>query len=234
MNPAAVADNLARVRERIASAARRGGRNPEEVTLVAVTKTVAKDAVRAAAAAGVRAFGENRLQEAAAKMADAPADCAWHLVGRLQTNKARPAAGMFSLIHSLDREPLAEVLSRAAVASGRPCRVLVQVNVGGNPGQGGVLQEGIEAFIENAARLPYLEICGLMAIGPNPATPDGTRAAFRRLREAFERLAGRRGPEFGILSMGMSGDFEIAVEEGSTMVRIGTALFGRRDREPAA
>lgn len=222
------------MRERIVSAARRGGRVPEEVTLVAVTKTVAADAVHAAAAAGVRAFGENRVLEAEVKIADTPPGCDWHLVGRLQTNKARQATGLFSLIHSLDRESLAEALGRAAGASGRPCRVLVQVNVGGNPGQGGVAPEGVEAFIENAARLPYLEICGLMAIGPHPATPDGTRAAFRRLREAFERLAGRRGPGFGILSMGMSDDFETAVEEGSTMVRIGTALFGRRDRGPAA
>ncbi len=217
------------VRERIAAAARRGGRDPAAVTVVAVTKTLPVADVLAAAAAGQTEFGENRVQEAQVKVAALPG-ATWHLVGRLQTNKARDAAGLFGLIHSLDRFELAVALDRAGRALGRPCRALIQVNSAANPGQGGVAPAALDDFVEKMTGLTYLHICGLMAIGPHPAGADEVREAFRRTRAAFERLAPRMGERFGILSLGMSEDFETAVEEGSSMVRIGTALFGPRER----
>ena len=220
--------NLGRVREKIAAAAQRAGRAAADVGLVAITKTVPAETVALAAAAGVTAVGENRTQEAAGKIAEVRAPLAWHMVGRLQTNKARDAVRWFELVHSLDRFRLAEALNRAAESAGKPCRVLVQVNVTGASSQGGVAPEGSEGLIEKAARLPYLRMCGLMAIGPYPGGDAEIRSAYRSVSAMFRRLASQAGPEFVTLSLGMSGDYEIAIEEGSTLVRVGTAIFGER------
>lgn len=212
----------------MAAAARRAGRDPGDVQLVAITKTVPAATVALAAAAGVTAVGENRVQEAAGKIAEVPGPMTWHMVGRLQANKARDAVRLFELIHSVDRLKLADGLNRAAEISERICRILVQVNVTGTASQGGVPSDGIDGLIEKAARLPYLRICGLMAIGPYPAGEPEIRGAYRSVSALFRRLAPQTGPQFGILSLGMSGDYEIAVEEGSTLVRVGTAIFGGR------
>lgn len=221
-------ENLDSVRGRIAGAARRAGRSPESVNLVAITKNVRAELVSAAYDMGIRAVGENRVQEARAKIPELPEGLSWHMVGRLQSNKAREAAALFSLIHSVDRIRLGESLSRAAGETGRTCRGLVQVNLTGAPGQGGAPPSEVEKMIEILARLPYLQICGLMALGPYPAEEKAVRGTFRELARIYRGLASRMGPEFSVLSMGMSADYEIAIEEGSTLVRVGTAIFGKR------
>lgn len=198
------------------------------VRVVAVTKTHGIDAVRAARDAGITAVGENRVQEAIAKMelADGIA-VEWHLIGTLQTNKARHAAGRFALVHSLDRLELAVALARRVAPAGRQA-VLVQVNCSGEPQKGGVEPDGLDALLDAVSELPGLEVRGLMTMAEFSDDPDVQRRAFRRLRELRDRAAsrGRTLPE---LSMGMSGDYAVAVEEGATMLRLGTALFGPRE-----
>lgn len=225
---AAIAGRLREARDRIAAAAVRAGRDPAAVTLVAITKTWPAEAARLAVDAGVRDLGENRVQEAGPKIAEIGAGPAWHLVGRLQTNKARDAAALFSLIHSLDRPDLAAALNRHAEALGRPVRCLVQVNVTGAATQGGVPVAELPALVESCVKLPYLRIGGVMAIGPNGAPPDAVRAAFRAARQALDRVRELAGPAAEVLSAGMSDDFELAVEEGSTLVRLGRTIFGER------
>ncbi len=184
-----------------------------------------------ALAAGVTAIGENRVQEAADKfprLGAAAGGVARHLIGRLQTNKARAAAGLFGVVESLDRPELATALNRAGEALGRPVESLVQLNVAGAAGQGGVPAAHAEEFIEFCLKLPYLRMGGVMAIGAHAATEPVLREGFRAAREVLRRGRERAGPAFGTLSLGMSGDFEAAVEEGSTLVRVGTAIFGAR------
>jgi len=220
--------NLASIRDRIAAAARRSGRDPAAVTLVAITKTVPAEIVRVAVELGVKDLGENRVQEAKPKIPLVGPGPVWHFVGRLQTNKAKDAAALCQLVHSVDRAELAQALNRAGEALGRPVRALVQLNVTGASQQGGVAPAETDAFVEMCLRLPYLRMDGVMAIGPYPASGDEIREAYRRTREVavrFERMAGRAP---AVMSAGMSGDFEAAIEEGSTLVRIGTALFGER------
>jgi len=220
--------NLASIRDRIAAAARRSGRDPAAVTLVAITKTVPAEIVRVAVELGVTDLGENRVQEAKPKIPLVGPGPVWHFVGRLQTNKAKDAAALCQLVHSVDRAELAQALNRAGETLGRPVRALVQLNVTGASQQGGVALSEVEGFIEMCLRLPYLRMDGVMAIGPYPASGDEIREAYRRTREVavrFERMAGRAP---AVMSAGMSGDFEAAIEEGSTLVRIGTALFGER------
>jgi len=214
--------NLERVRERIARAAERSGRRTEDVLLVGVSKTVEVGRIRTALAAGLGALGENRVQEARGKVAELGRPVAWHLVGHLQTNKAREALELFDVIHSVDRIDLARELDRRARARGRPVDVLVQVNVGQEPSKGGWPPEAVETAVEALAALGGLRLRGLMAIPPAVERAEDARGSFRALR----KLAERHG--LTELSMGMSGDFEIAVEEGATMVRVGTAIFGPR------
>jgi len=230
MNPTPedIRAGLARVREGIAEAAAKSGRDPGEVTLVGITKTHPAESVAATFALGLKDMGENRIQEAADKIPLLPSGITWHMVGSLQTNKARQALGLFGLIQSLDRPRLAEVLNRVAGETGRPCHALIQVNVTGARGQGGVTPGEAGKLFEICLALPYLRIDGLMAIGPYPAGEDEIRAAYRGVVDLFKRLAPRAGPGFGTLSFGMSGDYRIAVEEGSTLVRVGTAIFGGR------
>jgi hypothetical protein len=217
---------LAELRERVALAARRAGRDPAAVTVVLASKTQPPEAIRAAYAAGAREFGENYVQEAAAKQ-DALADLGdlrWHLIGHLQTNKARDAANRFALIQSLDSARLAAALGRVRPAPRVP--VLIEVNAAGEVSKTGVEAAGLERLIE-AARAA-VEILGLMTIPPPAPDPERARRHFAALREMRDRLAAASGLALSELSMGMTGDFEVAIEEGATIVRVGRAIFGER------
>jgi pyridoxal phosphate enzyme (YggS family) len=214
--------NLARVRERIARAAARGGRRAEDVVLVAVSKTVDVARIREAVAAGAPVLGENRVQEARDKIAEIGRPVPWHLIGRLQTNKVKDALKLFDLIHSVDRIDLARELDRRARAEGRPVAVLVEVNVANEPSKGGWAPDAVPTALDALAALSHVDVRGLMTIPPEVADPEATRPWFRALRTLGERHGLRE------LSMGMSHDFEVAIEEGATMVRVGTAIFGAR------
>jgi len=233
--------HLDSVRERIAAAARRAGRQPEEIELVAVSKTVAPERIAALARLGVRYFGENRVEEASAKLPalqallgpEAYASKRWCLIGHLQSRKAAQAVGLFDEIHSLDSLGLAQRLDRLAAAHGRALPVLIEVNVSGEASKYGLplaQPAALYGAIEAMLTLGHLEIQGLMTVAPLVADPEEVRLVFRRLRELRDDLA-RRWPArpWHHLSMGMSDDFEVAVEEGATMVRLGRALFGPRN-----
>lgn len=214
--------NLERVRERVARAAERAGRRAEDVLLVGVSKTVDVARIRAAIAAGLGALGENRVQEARDKITELGRTVRWHLVGHLQTNKVRDALELFDVIHSVDRIDLARELDRRARAKGHTIDAFVQVNVGGELSKGGWPPEAVETAVGAISALAGLKLRGLMTIPPAVERAEDARAWFRTLR----KLAERHGlPE---LSMGMSADFEVAIEEGATMVRVGTAIFGPR------
>jgi len=218
------------VRDRLARAARRAGRDPSAVRLVAVSKTFDADHVRAAAAAGQVEFGENRVQEALEKIAqtsDIPVR--WHLVGHLQANKVRKAATAFAVIHSVDSLRLARAIDRIASSVGRVVPVLLEVLLSDEPTKQGIPPDELEQAAAEACLFPGLEIRGLMTVAPLAATGDLARPYFCRLRELRDRLARQHpGIVWDELSMGMTNDFEVAVEEGSTLVRIGRAIFGER------
>jgi PLP dependent protein len=213
-----VAARLAGVRARIEAAARRAGRDPADVTLVAVSKMQPLEKLLEAYAAGVRTFGENRVQEAEAKFPRLAPDAARHLIGPIQSNKAKRAALVADVVESVDSLEIARRLARAAEENGRKLRVFLEVNLGGEATKAGVADRELAALVEAVRALPSLELAGLMAIPP----PGDTRPRFVRLRE-LAREHGLAG-----LSMGMSDDFEAAIEEGATHVRIGTAIFGAR------
>ena len=222
MGTPSIAERVEDVRRRIASACDRSGRSPEEITLVAVTKGVALDAIREAVEAGVHHVGENQVQEAEAKqpsLADINALVTWHMVGHLQTNKVKTALGLFDIIHSVDSLHLAEAVSRSAT---KPVPVFLEVNITGENTKFGLSADELIRDGATVALLPNLEVRGLMMVAPQAADAEHVRPHFRRLREAAERLDLRE------LSMGMSDDFEMAVEEGATHVRIGRAIFGER------
>lgn len=231
-----LAENIAALRERMAQAARRAGRSPADVTLMAVCKTVAPERIRQAYEAGLRLFGENRVQEFAGK-ADALrglAGAQFHMIGHLQTNKAARAVELFAAVDSLDSLKLAERLNAAAEKLGRRLPVLLEINLAGEEAKSGLAPDSreLDEMLAAAPRLEHLELRGLMAVPPHTDDPEGARPWFRRLRELRDGIAARRLPavEMGELSMGMSHDFEVAVEEGSTCVRVGTAVFGARPR----
>jgi pyridoxal phosphate enzyme (YggS family) len=214
---------LEEVRRRMARAAERAGRDPQTVTLVAVSKTHPVESLRVAHAAGVQVFGENYVQELLRKQAAlAGLDLSWHLVGRLQRNKAKDVVGRVALVHSVDSAPLAEALARRAAAAGVVQDVLVEVNLAGESSKAGVAEAGLDALLEAIAPLSSLRCLGLMTMPPPTDDPEASRPAFR----ALARLAAARG--LVELSMGMTGDFEVAIEEGATLVRVGTAIFGER------
>jgi pyridoxal phosphate enzyme (YggS family) len=221
-----IAARLAELRDRVALAARRAYRDPAAVTVVLASKTQPPEAIRAAYAAGAREFGENYVQEAAAKQ-DALADLGdlrWHLIGHLQTNKVRDAASRFALIQSLDSARLAAALGRARPAPRMP--VLIEVNAAGEASKSGAVAAEVERLIE-AARAA-VDILGLMTIPPAAPDPERARPHFATLREMRDRLAAATGLALSELSMGMTGDFEVAIEEGATIVRVGRAIFGER------
>ena len=229
-------DNIAAVRERVVEAARRAGRRPEEIALMAVTKTHPPERVREAYAAGLRVFGENRVQEFAGK-AGALADLAgasWHMIGHLQTNKAGKAAELFDAVDSVDSVKLAEKLDAAARSLGKRLGVLIEVNVGGEAAKSGVAPDSreLEELLLAAPRFESLAFRGLMTVPPFSDNPEEARPYFRRLRALRDAIAGRKLPAIRMdsLSMGMSHDFEVAIEEGSTCVRVGTAIFGERKK----
>jgi pyridoxal phosphate enzyme (YggS family) len=221
-----------RVLERIADACARAGRDPDDVTLVAVSKTVPVDALRDAVAAGLDLLGENRVQEAASKAPDVPG-ARWHLVGPLQSNKARRAVEVFEAIESVDSVELAQRLDRLAgeVRPGERYPVLLQVNVDVDPAKAGLDPADLARTVATVALLPNLEVLGLMTIGRLVSRAEEARATFRALRETSARLRAGGAPIGPALSMGMTDDFEVAVEEGATIVRVGRALFGERDHD---
>ena len=220
---------IERLRERIASAARRSGRGPEAVRLVAVVKTVPARVVAEAVAAGIADLGESRVQEAGDHIAEVGRDRArWHLIGHLQRNKAARAAELFDRVHSLDSLELARTLATRAAVRGRQLAVLIEVNISGEATKQGVAPESAAALAAEVAGLPGLALDGLMTVGARVERPEQAREGFARLRELRDRIAAAGGVRLPELSMGMSGDFEAAIAEGSTMVRIGTALFGAR------
>ena len=230
-----IEQRVAAVRDRIARAAARAGRRAEDVTLVAVSKTHPAARVREAFDAGIRDFGENRVQEAESKVAElialVPQGLRWHLVGHLQANKARRAAVLFDRIHSVDSMEIGSRLDRLAAEQGRSLGVLVQVDLAGEPTKHGVEVDGLLALLEDARAWKALRMDGLMILPPWSEDPEGSRPFFRRLRELRDGARSRGLPAGSELSMGMSHDLEVAVEEGATLVRVGTALFGERIRD---
>ncbi|HEX5030164.1 MAG TPA: YggS family pyridoxal phosphate-dependent enzyme [Candidatus Eisenbacteria bacterium] len=222
-------DRLARIRDRMAEAARRAGREPGAVALLAVTKGFGVEAARSAFALGLVDLGENRVQEAEGKIAAMGAGPRWHLIGHLQTNKAKRAAQLFDEIHSVDSLRLAEDLARRAALEGRTLRCYVEVRTTGESTKSGAAPEETHALVERMRSLAPLRVAGLMTMGPLHGGPEGARSSFRALRRLRDE-----GIDRGVLdddaglSMGMSDDFEVAIEEGATIVRIGSALFGPR------
>lgn len=235
MAEAELAQRIERVRDVIAGAALGSGRRPEEVALVAVSKTVAAERVLAAARLGLTSFGENRVQEGQAKIAaladQLPRSVEWHLIGHLQSNKARAAVRLFSLIESVDTPELAALLSRLGTERGEPVSVLLEVNVGGESSKFGFAPEVLPEVFPRLLDLPMLQIRGLMTVAPLVEKPELARPHFRQLRELRDRLT-RENPAANLaeLSMGMTGDYPVAIEEGATIVRIGRAIFGERKR----
>jgi pyridoxal phosphate enzyme (YggS family) len=230
----AVAQNIDRVRERIGAAAKRAGRNPDDITLMAVSKTFPPALILEAYDAGLRLFGESRVQEFTEK-AEALRDlrdAEWHMIGHLQTNKAAKAVELFVAIDSVDSPRLAEKLNASAGQLGKKLAVFIETNLSGEPAKSGLSLESpeLEKLLRAAPQLEHLKICGLMTIPPFFEDPQQARPYFRKLRQWRDEIAKRKLPKIGMdmLSMGMSHDFEIAIEEGSTCVRVGTAIFGER------
>lgn len=221
-----VAANLARIRERVARAAERAGRDPDEITVIAVGKTMPFERILDAVRAGVRDLGENRVQEAREKFAqERPAGVTLHLIGHLQTNKARQAVQLFDVVHSVESERLAQVLAAEAERAGTQVPVLIEVNVAGEATKFGVAPSAVGAAVGWVTSHPSLRLLGLMTIAPEVADPEEVRWVFRTLRE----LRDAHCPEGArALSMGMTNDFEVAIAEGATHVRIGRAIFGPR------
>jgi pyridoxal phosphate enzyme (YggS family) len=231
-----IAENIAYIRERIAAAALRTGRSPDEITLMAVSKTQPPEKIREAYGAGLRVFGENRVQEFAGKVAALGdlQDGEWHMIGHLQTNKAARTVEFFRAVDSVDSLKLAEKLDAAARSLGKRLDVLVEINVGGEVAKSGVAPDSreLEELLLAAPHLDGLIFHGLMTVPPFTENPGDARPYFRKVRELRDTIASRKLPAVGMdqLSMGMSHDFEIAIEEGSTCVRVGTAIFGERTK----
>ncbi|MDH7576435.1 MAG: YggS family pyridoxal phosphate-dependent enzyme [Bacillota bacterium] len=221
-----VIERLNQVSARIARAAERSGRNPSEVKLVAVSKGVSPERLKKVLPHGLRVFGENRVQEFLQKYEILGRQAEWHLIGHLQRNKAKYLIGKIAFIHSLDNFELAKLLDKLSSVQGRPWRVLIQVNVAGEATKFGVAPSQLAEFLDLMQGLKGLEVCGLMTIAPYCEDPEEVRPVFRKLRELREEVSKTR-PRLNLmdLSMGMSNDFEVAVEEGATIVRIGSALF---------
>ncbi len=226
-----ISENIKSVKERINAACKRSGRNPEDVTLISVSKTKPLEMLKEAYAAGSRDFGENKVQELCDKIPEMPEDVRWHMIGHLQTNKIKYIIGRTALIHSVDTLHLAEAIEKEAAKRGLVVDVLVEVNVAGEDSKFGTSDiETNKNLIRNVSALLHLRLCGLMTIAPYTDDPETNRPYFKALRELLYSDDMRVFfPEKPVLSMGMSGDYEIAVEEGATHVRVGTGIFGERD-----
>jgi hypothetical protein len=229
-----VTENVARIQERISKAAARAGHNPESILLMAVSKTVEPERIREAYAAGIRVFGENRVQEFEGKAPalNGLADAKWHLIGHLQTNKAKKAAELFHSIDSVDSLRLADKLNQAAQQTGKILEALIEIKVGEEENKSGIPGDSpeLEEMLHGIQQMAHLQVRGLMTIPPFAEDPESARSYFRSLRQLRDTLAARKlpGVQMDVLSMGMSHDFEVAIEEGSTCVRVGTAIFGAR------
>jgi len=225
-----IAQNLERVREQIAQAAGKAGRSADDVDLVAISKTHDAERVREAIEAGQTLFGESRVQEARVKIPELPSNLRWHLVGHLQRNKIRHALPLFELIHSVDSLVLAQDINRIAEEEGLHPRVLIEVNVAGEGSKFGFTPEKLRAEIESLLALPRLSILGLMCIPPIAEEAEASRKYFISLRGQRDQLQSEFHVDLAQLSMGMTQDYAVAVEEGATLVRVGTAIFGERSR----
>lgn len=220
--------NWISVREKISTAARHAGRDPGKIKIVAVTKTHPVEQIRKAIEVGLTTFGENRVQEMAAKQPLLPENLEWHLIGHLQTNKVKYIIGKVHLIHSLDSWRLANEISRWALKKNVRVNVLVQVNIAGESTKYGLIPGEVADFISEIGGLQGLNVCGLMTVAPEVSDPEEVRFVFRELRLLAEGLQGMQSVSMDYLSMGMSNDYVVAVEEGSNMLRLGTAVFGNR------
>lgn len=223
-----MSERLAAVEARLVEACRRAGRSRDEVRLVAVSKTYGPERVEEAAANGLLTFGENRIQEARQKIPLCRGGLEWHLIGHLQRNKVRDAVSLFSMIHGVDSLRLLEAIDGAAAEQGRDIPLLLQVNIANEASKHGLAVDEVVAVLEAASALVHVSVEGLMTVPPFDADPEASRVHFAGLRSLRDRLAEQTGFPLQELSMGMSGDFEVAIEEGSTMVRVGAALFGPR------
>jgi len=223
-----ISENLESIHAQMAAACSQAGRPVEVVRLLAVSKTYGPEFVRAAAACGQSCFGENRVQEAAVKIPDCPGPLQWHLIGHLQSNKAAQAARLFDWVHSVDSIKLLEALDRHAADAGRTLQVLIQVSVSGERAKSGLAPEAVPDVLRRADHLHHVEIRGLMTIPPLSKDPEQARPFFRRLRELRDEWEASLGIELPELSMGMTHDLAVAIEEGATFVRVGTGIFGAR------
>jgi PLP dependent protein len=229
-----IAENLARVREQIVEAAAKANRGPEEIELVAIAKTHPAEKVRKASEAGQTLFGESRVQEARAKIPGLPSNLRWHFVGHLQKNKIRHALPLFEMIHSVDSLALAQDMNRVAEDEGMHPRVLLEVNVAGEASKFGFAPAKLREQMEELLALPRLSILGLMTIPPLAEEAEASRKYFVQLRELRDRLQSEFRVDLAQLSMGMTQDFPVAIEEGATLVRVGTAIFGERSKKQKA
>jgi len=227
-----IEENISEIKERIAKSAVKSGRKVEDITLVAISKTFPVEKIMMAYDAGLRIFGENRVQEALSKIEKLPSDCIWHLVGHLQTNKAKDALLNFRMIQSVDSVKLASRISRLCEKYERNCNLLLEVNTSGEKSKYGFKPDDFIPEFEKIIELPYLNIQGLMTIGPLTDNEKEIRKSFTQLREFFENIKSYKSDNVNplYLSMGMTDDFEIAIEEGSNMIRIGRAIFGERKK----
>lgn len=226
-----ISDNLKRVREKIAKAASKVGRNPQDIQLVAVSKTVDIKRIQQAIEAGATILGENYIQEARKKIEEIGQDVRWDFIGHLQSNKVKYAVDLFEMIHSVDRLSLAQEINKAAEKKKEEVRILVQVNISGEEAKSGIDPGGVISLVREIASLPNLSLEGLMTMPPYFDAPEEARPYFTSLRELRDKILKESigGISLKELSMGMSGDFEVAIEEGSTLVRVGTAIFGERN-----
>ena len=224
-------DNFKEVEERIQAACDRAGRKREDVTLIAVSKTKPVEILQEAYDFGTRVFGENKVQEITEKYDVLPKDIHWHMIGHLQRNKIKYIIDKVELIHSVDSVRLAEAIDKEAAKKGIIAKILIEVNVAKEDSKFGLMEEGVFSFVEEVAKFPHIQICGLMTIAPFVENPEENRIYFQRLRKLSVDIEAKKvnNVTMSILSMGMTNDYEIAIEEGATMVRVGTGLFGARN-----
>ena len=227
-----ISDNIRIIRNNITRVASQCGREPADITLLAVTKTVSIDLIQIAVDTGIRDIGENRVQEARMKFSELARPVNWHLIGHLQTNKVKHAIPLFDLIHSVDRMDLVDEIQKRARTLNKIQRVLVQVNTSGEESKSGCQPEEAEDLVKSVSQFENLQIEGLMTIGPLSGDRDKIRSSFKCLNEIFKKIKNSHIPNVTMkhLSMGMSQDYELAIEEGSTLIRVGTAIFGQRQQ----